>query len=468
MASHTTCCNIEGALGIFQLSVYKLFRRKEFDDEYFILLSTDYNDTADSAEFCEKYLSTKESPKFGSKDCYDCVCGNKNEDHHTESFKENKVGESTIFSYRDCRYIADSQKASQVELLIIGELKNVPIVKEFKVVNGFMGVWTLCSADEAIRMCLASKRFRLCFRKTVSFCLIEHMPLITDTYWITKVFSGVPLYLTAKGNEQLSSVLTLLLIILDFTYNLWVPAVEKASLVFVRLVQLVLSHLSTNLRFLVFYLLSNFDNKFLPCSITDFKVKTERTRVFYTTDNTVLNCPDCPDCPDNGISQETFDEVDTTQEKFSFEAKAFNVEISKEQSNNGLVEFKLELKGVLYDLVKATYKMTEDNFRTYIGCWMLLQNNKIGLVQTVEKGMLFRNMHLFGFEETIDLFWDRSKVNVYKVEVKEEHRYLIAGENHKNYLNFDKMESSLYLAIARKWGCGSLAAVKALTERKQL
>ncbi|GLJ10766.1 hypothetical protein SUGI_0134550 [Cryptomeria japonica] len=168
---------------LFSTAVYKIFRGKKFDNEHFILLSTDHNDTADSDLFCKSYYKDK-NPL-------------------TQDFTETSLGESTIFCYKNCYYVADSQKASQVKLLIIGELKNLPIVKEHKVVNGFMGVWTLCSADEAIKMCLSRRKFRLCFRVSVSFCLVERMPLITDTYWITKVLGGVPLYLTAKGSEQL-------------------------------------------------------------------------------------------------------------------------------------------------------------------------------------------------------------------------------------------------------------------------
>ncbi|GLJ05798.1 hypothetical protein SUGI_0025570 [Cryptomeria japonica] len=412
--------------------VHKILRRKRFDKDHFILLSTDYNDTADSHLYCEKYK------------------GSLNRD-----FSEIDLGGSSKFWYNNCHYIADREKASQVRLLIIGELKNVPIVKEYKVVNGFVGIWVLCSADEAIRMCLASKRFRLSFRKIVSFCLIEHMPLTTDTYWLTKVLGGVPLYLTATGNEELSSVMTLLLIVLDFTYNLWSPIVEMAYLVLVRFVQLLLSKLPPNLRFLVFYLLSNFDNRYLPCSISDFKVKIERTKVFYTTDNTVLNCP----VRSNGISQEYFGEDDITPEIFQFKTSAFNVVITKsKQSNDELIEFELMLQGVLYDLVKASYTMTHHNFQTYIGCWRLLEKGCIGLVETVGKGMLISNMHLFGFEETINLFWG-SKVNVYKVEVEEEFFYLIAGDNHKHFMPIKLItaESPLYLAIARRWVYGGSA-----------
>lgn len=113
------------------------------------------------------------------------------------------------------------------------------------------------------------------------------------------------------------------------------------------------------------------------------------------------------------------------------------------------------LQGVLYDLVKASYTMTHHNFQTYIGCWRLLEKGCIGLVETVEKGVLISNIHLFGFEETINLFWG-SKVNVYKVEVEEEFFYLIAGGNHKHFMptKLIKAESPLYLAIARRWGYG--------------
>ncbi|GLJ05799.1 hypothetical protein SUGI_0025580 [Cryptomeria japonica] len=417
---------------LFGSAVYKIFSRKKIDKDHFILLSTDYNDTADSHLYCEK-----------------------NKDFLTKDFSERDLGGSSEFCYNNCHYIADREKASQVRLLIIGELKNVPIVKEYKVVNGFMGVWVLCSADEAIRMCLASKRFRLSFRKTVSFCLIEHMPLTTDTYWLTKVLGGVPLYLTAKGNEELSSVMTVLLIVLDFTYNLWSPVVEMAYLVFVRLVQLLLSKLPPNLRFVVFYLLSNFDNRYLPCSISDFKVKIKPTKVFYTTDNTILNCP----VKNNGICQETFFDVDVTPEIFQFKTSAFNVVITKsKQSNDELIEFELMLQGVLYDLVKASYTMTRHNFQTYIGCWQSLEKGCTGLVETVEKGRLISNMHLFGFDETINLFWG-SKVNIYKVEVEEEFFYLIAGHNHKHFMpnKLIKAESPFYLAIARRWGYGGSA-----------
>ncbi|GLJ10767.1 hypothetical protein SUGI_0134560 [Cryptomeria japonica] len=194
---------------------------------------------------------------------------------------------------------------------------------------------------------------------------------------------------------------------------------------FVRFVQLILSRLPTNLRFLVFYLLSNFDNRYLPCSISDFKVKTTRTKVFYTTDNTVLNCPV------KRITQLPFDSIDTSRGEFHFKAKAFRVEITKEPSNNELVKFKLELKEVLYDLVKASFTMTQDSFKSYIGCWKLLEEGSAGLVRAVEKGMLIKNINLFGFKETINLFWG-SKVNVYEVEVEEEYRYLVAGNNNKN------------------------------------
>ncbi|GLJ08093.1 hypothetical protein SUGI_0081220 [Cryptomeria japonica] len=353
-------------------AVDKILRRKGFDKDHFILLSTDYNDTADSHIYCEKYKGSL-----------------------TKDFSETDLGDSSKFLYNNCHYIVDSQKASQVRLLIIGELKNLPIVKEYKVVNGFMGVWVLCSADEAIRMCLASKRFRLSFRKTVNFCLIEHMPLATDTYWLTKVLGGVPLYLTAKGNEELASVMTLLLIILDFTYNLWSPILEMAYLVFVS----------------------------------------------------------------NGILQETFGDIDITPDNFQFKTSAFNIVITKsKQSNNELIEFELMIQSVLYDLVKASYTMTHHNFQTYIGCWGLLEKGCVGLVDTVGKGMFINNMHLFGFEETINLFWG-SKVNIYKVEVEEKFFYLIAGDNHKPVMaSLIKTESPLYLAIARRWGYGRSAS----------
>ncbi|KAH9302538.1 hypothetical protein KI387_014121, partial [Taxus chinensis] len=290
----------------------------------------------------------------------------------------------------------------------------------FKTVNGFMGVWTLCSADEAIRNCLLSKRFRLSFRKTVGLCLIEHMPLILDTYWISKVLNGIPLYLTAKGHEELSSILTLALILLDFTYNIWVPLLEKAYLMSVRCVQLLLSTLSANLRFLFFSFLSNFDNRYLPCSINDFKVKIKKIQVFYTTDNTVLNCPV------SSFTKMSFDDVDIRRESFEFQASAFRIHETILERTDNFIDVELRMLDILFDLVKAKYRMSLHNFQTYIGCWKILEKGEVGLVQTVDESVL-KTMHLFGFEETIDLFWG-SNVNVYKVD-DEPYYFLIAREN---------------------------------------
>lgn len=294
----------------------------------------------------------------------------------------------------------------------------MPIVKEYKVITAFMGVWTLCSADEAIRMCLPSKRLRLSFRETVCLCLIEHMPLIMDTYWLSRVLSGIPLYLNAKGKEELSSILTFALIILDFTYNIWVPLLEKSYLMFVRCLQLILSTLPANLRFLFFYLLSNFDNKYMPCSISDLKVKIRKTNVFYATDNVVLNCPV------ERISKQRFEEIDISQDNFQVRARAFRVGIRISHRRNNFVDFELRLLDVLFDLVKAKYTMSLHNFQTYLGCWKLLKEDNTGLVQTVDEGFI-NSMHLFGFEETIDLFWG-SDVSVYKVDAGETHHFLIA------------------------------------------
>ncbi|KAH9302448.1 hypothetical protein KI387_014031, partial [Taxus chinensis] len=92
-----------------------------------------YNDTADAHQFCEN--------------------------NRAEISEQQIIGDTSVivFQYNRSPYICDSQKASQVRLLIAAELNRVPIVKEFKTVNGFMGVWTLCSADEAIRICLLRK-----------------------------------------------------------------------------------------------------------------------------------------------------------------------------------------------------------------------------------------------------------------------------------------------------------------------
>ncbi|KAH9291703.1 hypothetical protein KI387_043109 [Taxus chinensis] len=378
---------------LISTAIYKIFVWKKFDSNNFVLLSTDYNDTADAHQFCKN--------------------------NRAEISEHPIIGDPSVIVFQDnrSRYICDSQKASQVRLLIAVELNRVPIVKEFKTVNGFMGVWTLCSADEAIRICFLSKSFRFSFRETVSLCLIEHMPLITDSFWITKELCGIPLYLNAKGNEKFSSILTLALIILDFTYNIWVPLVEKAYLMHIRCVQLLLSTLSPNLRFLFFYFLSNFDNKYFPCSISDLKVKMKKTHVFYTTDNTVLNCPG------NCISKMSFDEVDIRGQRYEFQMSAFRVHLALQQGDN-FVDFELRMLDVLFDLFKAKYTMSVHNFQTYIGCWNLLAEVNIGLVQILDGGLI-KKMHLFGFDETIDLFWG-SNVNVYKVDVDEPHYFLIA------------------------------------------
>ncbi|GLJ10769.1 hypothetical protein SUGI_0134580 [Cryptomeria japonica] len=85
------------------------------------------------------------------------------------------------------------------------------------------------------------------------------------------------------------------------------------------------------------------------------------------------------------LTQLPFDNIDTTRGEFHFKTKAFRVEITKEPSNNELVKFKLELKEVLYDLVKASFTMTQDSFKSYIGCWKLLEEGSAGLVRAVEK-----------------------------------------------------------------------------------
>ncbi|GLJ19628.1 hypothetical protein SUGI_0355380 [Cryptomeria japonica] len=388
---------------LLSTGIYKIFSKKKFRNDYFVLLSTDYNDTADANQFlAESKANITEYP----------------------------LGDSSVivFHYNKSHYICDSEKARQVRLLIAAELNGVPIVKEYKVVNGFMGVWNLCSADEAIRMCLPSKRFRLSFRKIFRFCLTEHMPLIVDTYWLSKILSGIPLYLNANGDEELSSILTLVLIILDFTYNIWVPILEKAYLITLRSVQLLLSTLGPNLRVMLFYFLSNFDNKYLPCSIGDFKVNIKKTGSFYTTDNTVLNCPV------KWISKVRFDEVDISSDHFELQASAFRVHLSILQRRNDFVEFELRLLDLLFNLVKVRYTMSVHNFQTYIGCWKFLKEGDIGLVQTVDKGII-NNMHLFGLEDAINMFWG-TDINVYKVDIGEAYHFMIAGENEKKFITW--------------------------------
>ncbi|GLJ28597.1 hypothetical protein SUGI_0563420 [Cryptomeria japonica] len=403
---------------LFSSVIYKILGMKKFDSDHFVLLSTDYNDTADANMFCE------ENKRF--------VC-------------ERPLGDSSVdFWYNNCHYIAGREKASQVRLLICAEQRNLPIVKEDKMINGVWGIWNLCSADEAIRMCLPSKAFKMCFRKTVSGCLIEHMPLVKDTYWLSRVLGGIPLYLTAKGNEHLASIVTVSLIILDLTYNIWVPALEKAYLMFVRIVQLVLSKLSPFLRYSTFYALSNFDIRYLPCSITDCKVKIISAKVFYTTDNTVLSCPYT-----TFISQEKFLEVDTRKNTFEFQLSLFRINITKLQEGNDMVEFELKLLDVLWNRVSCTYRMSQHNFQIYIGFWELVQKGHVALVQTVNHGFI-KHMHLFGYEEGINLFWG-SNVNVFKVEVEDKYWFLIAGENGKYGSNFNKKESLLCLAFVRMW-----------------
>lgn len=92
---------------LLSTGIYKIFSKKKFRNDYFVLLSTDYNDTADANQFlAESKANITEYP----------------------------LGDSSVivFHYNKSHYICDSEKASQVRLLIVQSLMVCLLLKSIK------------------------------------------------------------------------------------------------------------------------------------------------------------------------------------------------------------------------------------------------------------------------------------------------------------------------------------------------